>query len=73
MRTKRYSSPEIVSYRRQDITDIIGSCQTAYTAYIDVGGGRQAMLNSGEIEYRQDCVIPEIRLVQIKTETKTTV
>lgn len=73
MQTERYSPPELVSYRGQDITNIAGPCQTAYTAYIDVGGGRQAMLDLGKIEYRQDCVLPEIRLVQVKVKTKTIV
>ena len=67
---KTYKSPSIMSYKSKDIMEIIGPCQNA--AYLDVGGGRQAMLDSGKIEYRQECISPEIRFVKVETKNKIT-
>lgn len=66
---KIYKSPGLVSYKNKDITEIAGPCQNA--AYLDVGGGRLTMLDTEKIEYRQEGMSPEIRLVQVEIKTKT--
>lgn len=71
---KIYKSPSIVSYRGKDILEISGPCQ-AQSAFLNVGGGRQAMLGPEKVEYRQYGISTEIRLAKagIKTINRATV
>lgn len=62
MEMKTYKSPSLMSYKSQDITEIMGPTQTQY---MDVGGGwRAASLNSTNVEYRQEGISSEIKLAQ---------
>lgn len=66
-----YLKPKVFSYDASFLVELIGPCQTQ--AYLNVGGGRQAMLGSERIEYQQVNIVPESKLVQIKIKNKITV
>lgn len=67
---KKYKKPDLVSYRSQDILEIVGPAQTQYTSTLDVGGGvEEAMLDKQAIEYRIASIPSEIRPSQVKAKT----
>lgn len=65
----RYKSPSLVSYKAQDILEIIGPAQSQYVP-MDVGGGwQEASLGSNAMEYKEN-ISPE---TEIETINKTIV
>ena len=64
-----YSRPRIISHNSSSLIESIGPAVTQ--AYLDVGGGRQAMLNTDKIECYQEHSPPSVQLAQVKIKVKT--
>ena len=70
---KAYRKPALVSYKSQDIIEIIGPGQAA-SGTMGVGGGwREASLSSGSVDFAQEDITSGINSPETETINETIV